>query len=104
MKDKQRRQDEYFICPHCGEEVRIGASSCRECGSDAETGWSDEAHLGVADIPSAPDDDDFDYDEFIAREFPDQADFASRYSVRQWATGVLVVGIIVSFLTWLLFP
>lgn len=32
-----------MICPHCGESLRDDAPVCPECGSDAETGWSDAA-------------------------------------------------------------
>ena len=28
-------------CPHCGEPPPRDAIACRECGSDAETGWLD---------------------------------------------------------------
>ncbi len=94
---------EYFNCPHCGAEVRVGASGCRECGSDAETGWSEDALLWQADIPSAADDDDFDYDEFIAREFPEQTDGPTGYSVRSSATGLVIVAIVLALLLWSLF-
>ncbi len=33
---------DYFICPHCGAEVPFGAPACPECGSDDETGWSED--------------------------------------------------------------
>lgn len=33
---------DYFICPHCGAEVPSGAPACPECGSDDETGWSED--------------------------------------------------------------
>jgi uncharacterized membrane protein YvbJ len=36
------------ICSHCGAEVPPQASACRECGSDAETGWASEEDLGRA--------------------------------------------------------
>lgn len=29
-----------FECPQCGAVVRGGRTSCRECGSDARTGWN----------------------------------------------------------------
>ena len=31
-----------FICPNCGTEVRVGSASCTGCGSDDNTGWSDD--------------------------------------------------------------
>ena len=53
------------ICPACGTPVPPNARCCPECGSDHETGWSDDAtaqHLGLPD-------DEFDYDEFVKKEF-----------------------------------
>jgi hypothetical protein len=37
---------DYFICPHCGAEVPARALACPECGSDEETGWSENAAFG----------------------------------------------------------
>lgn len=34
-----------FACPHCGAEVRAGSKACRECGSDAGTGWQDQEEI-----------------------------------------------------------
>lgn len=34
---------ESFPCPHCGAKVPTHAKACPECGSDKETGWSEEA-------------------------------------------------------------
>jgi hypothetical protein len=46
-------------CPHCGADVRQGARVCRECGSDAATGWLDEAEIDYqrVDLPSGYRDD-----------------------------------------------
>ena len=30
---------EIFECPNCGADVLVGSKACRECGSDAATGW-----------------------------------------------------------------
>jgi len=53
------------ICPNCGAEVPRGAKACPQCGSDEQTGWSDEAHTGGLDLP----DEEFDYEDFTRREF-----------------------------------
>jgi hypothetical protein len=55
------------ICPQCGAIVPAEARSCPGCGSDDETGWSAEARLGTPEIP----DPEFDYDDFVQREFGD---------------------------------
>jgi hypothetical protein len=33
-----------FACPFCGAEVPAGAAACPECGSDDQTGWSDNLY------------------------------------------------------------
>jgi zinc-ribbon domain len=40
-----------FVCPNCGTEVRSGVRSCPECGSDEETGWSDDTMYDGLDLP-----------------------------------------------------
>ena len=53
---------ELVPCPLCGADINANASACRHCGSDIDS-WNDE----YDDQP------DFDYDDFIANEFPDHA-------------------------------
>jgi uncharacterized membrane protein YvbJ len=53
------------ICPQCGAEVPPNALACPECGSDYETGWSEDADAQRLGLP----DDNFDYDEFVKEEF-----------------------------------
>ena len=40
-----------FPCPHCGEELADNAKACRACGSDAETGWSEDIDHHSVEIP-----------------------------------------------------
>ena len=69
---------DYFICPQCGEEVEAGARVCPNCGSDDGTGWSEDADKWQADIPVGyGPDEEFDYDEFVGREFAQPAGQAS---------------------------
>ena len=53
-------------CPVCGTDVPSGAKACPECGADENTGWSEHARYDALGIP---DEDDFDYNEFVEREF-----------------------------------
>ena len=57
---KKRR--ETFECPNCGADVYVNAKVCRECGSDASTGWksSEEIDYQSIEIPDGygPDDED----------------------------------------------
>ncbi len=60
-----------YICPFCDREVRVGAS-CEGCAKKTKPvvakakrfSKHDEIYDGL-DLP----DDDFDYDEFVAKEF-----------------------------------
>ncbi|MSU56598.1 MAG: zinc-ribbon domain-containing protein [Pedosphaera sp.] len=53
------------ICPNCGAEVPLKAKACPQCGSDQITGWSDDAKNDALGLP----DENFDYDEYVEREF-----------------------------------
>lgn len=60
MSRAHKRVDQ-FECPHCGADVPVGAKVCRECGSDAGTGWqsSEEVDYQSTEVPSGygPDDE-----------------------------------------------
>ncbi|MEM1355760.1 MAG: zinc ribbon domain-containing protein [Planctomycetota bacterium] len=49
--------EDWFACPNCGEEVPTNALSCPACGSDDETGWSEEAAYDDLDLPAYADDE-----------------------------------------------
>lgn len=53
MNGKRRVRRELFECAHCGADVAIGSKVCRECGSDASTGWqsSEEIDYQSLDLP-----------------------------------------------------
>jgi predicted amidophosphoribosyltransferase len=54
------------VCPVCGEDVPRGSLACPVCGADHNSGWRIDADSHDAlDLP----DEDFDYDEFVRREF-----------------------------------
>ncbi|MFY9341331.1 MAG: hypothetical protein WAT39_02495 [Planctomycetota bacterium] len=42
---RQKPAREKFECPHCGADVFVGSPVCRECGSDAGTGWQDQEQI-----------------------------------------------------------
>jgi len=70
MRRGTKRSGDYFVCPHCGAEVSAEARACPECGSDDATGWAEDADRWAAGIPTGySEDDEFDYEEFIRREF-----------------------------------
>ncbi len=57
-------------CPVCGEFVPRGQAACPSCGSCERSGWSDGTDYDGIDLPDDP--SEFDYDEFIEREFGPQ--------------------------------
>ncbi len=105
MAKRSRKEPEYFACPHCGAQVRVGAAACRQCGADAESGWGDhdddwgaEADAGYAD------DDDFDYDEYLEREFPEYAPGKPRNRFQRAFFVAVIVLLVVAFALMALIP
>ena len=83
---------EFFSCPHCGADVPTKAKFCRECGADESSGWGD------LDDYEPGYDSDFDYEDFVRREFPEHADTESRGF--PWV-GLVVILLIISMLLML---
>jgi hypothetical protein len=96
------REREYFHCPHCGASVPVGAKVCRECGSDEETGWSASAE-GLASDEGYDADEDFDYDEYLAREFPDQAEHPFKLGLGGIIIRIIILLVIAAFFLELMF-
>jgi predicted nucleic acid-binding Zn ribbon protein len=67
-------------CPVCGEWAPKGAVACEECGACEKSGWSGDTHADGLVLP----DNDFDYDDFIAREFGGQNSPKPRTSNLWW--------------------
>ena len=80
----------YFTCPVCGEDVKVGAHSCPGCGADERTGL----HGNVAPYDGAGlPDDDFDYKEFVDKEFGE----GPARSRRELFIGIVALVLIVIF-------
>lgn len=60
-------------CPFCGASLPANASRCRKCGASEEYGWN-SVESNLDDLGADYGDDDFDYDDFVAREFPEHAE------------------------------
>ncbi len=91
MKRTRSRPSAPETCPACGEDVPAGALACPHCGSCAETGWSEQARYDALDLP----DQEFDYDDFVEREFnPDRP----RQRRRTWywwiAIGLMIAALL----------
>ena len=82
------------ICPNCGAEVSPNARACPECGACDETGWSEAAessHLGLPD-------DEFDYDDFVKREFGEGKVKPRGIPWFWWVVAAVVAGIFLAFM------
>lgn len=81
---------EEFLCPNCGEPVPAKARSCPECGSDENTGWSEQTYLDGVSLPYADDDDE---------DEPPQADPdappKTNWGLALIAGGILVVSLLI---------
>jgi len=88
---KRQRQPPPEVCPQCGAEIPDRAAACPECGSDEQTGWSEQARYDALELP----DQEFDYDEFVAREFrPDRVCSRRRTWVWWVAVGLMVAALL----------
>jgi rRNA maturation protein Nop10 len=76
------------VCPNCGAEIPPKAKACPECGSDEQTGWSEEARYDNLNLP----DENFDHDDFVKREFGPEPFKLRGISWFWWVVVVLVVG------------
>ena len=74
-------------CPNCGADVPRNAKACPECGSCEETGWSEEAAASGLGLP----DEEFDYDDFVKREFGDEKPIPRGVPWFWWVVGLLLI-------------
>lgn len=82
-------------CPNCGADVPRNARACPECGADEHTGWSETAGTDGLDLP----DGNFDYQDFVKREFGDRSPVPRGIHWFWWLIGLLVLAALVAL--WL---
>jgi hypothetical protein len=81
-----------YICPFCDREVRVG-EPCAGCAEKAKKvakpkkSWQQDKSLDGLDLP----DDDFNYDEFVAREFGKAPHRALGLKWYWWLLGIVVL-------------
>lgn len=86
-----------YVCPYCGSEVRVGDScaGCRKKVRDrklAKKSWEQDASADGLDLP----DGDFDYDEFVGREFGKVPHRATGLRWYWWLLAVAVLGAMIA--------
>jgi uncharacterized membrane protein YvbJ len=75
------------VCPVCGDDVPRNALACPQCGADHNSGWRLEAeNYDALDLP----DEDFNYDEFVRREFGTSVKPAGMKMI-WWITAILIL-------------
>lgn len=89
MPKKHFQHDDWFRCPCCGAELPANSHFCRECGASEDSGWGGEAWDA---------EDDFDYDEFVEREFSEHAPRDPKRSAKRFWVVVFVVLVVIAFL------
>jgi len=84
-------------CPVCGEWVPRGAVACDDCGACAKSGWKENADVyDGLDLP----DEDFDYDDFVGREFgrPKAEGAFSKQIFWRWVAAILLAVMVLGYL------
>jgi zinc ribbon protein len=76
------------VCPVCGEQVPRGSLACPACGADHNSGWRTGAD--IHDGLDLPGNDDFDYDEFVGREFGSRLKPAGMKTI-WWITAIILL-------------
>ncbi|MEP6664332.1 MAG: zinc ribbon domain-containing protein [Verrucomicrobiota bacterium] len=85
-------------CPNCGTDLPRNARVCPECGSDENSGWSDEAAMSGLDLPE----EDFDYEKFVENEFGRKKQIVPRGVTPFW-WGVALLLVAALIFLWLRF-
>lgn len=84
------------ICPNCGAKVPRSAKACPECGSDELTGWSQKARYDELNLP----DENFDYNDFVKREFGGEPAVPRGVSRFWWIVAILVIAGLLYLWLW----
>lgn len=86
---------EFYLCPQCGSEVRVGSRRCFTC--QPQRSWEQDDSCDGLDLPDS--DADWDYQDFVRREFGEGGRAPGRNRPHYlWA---VVAGGLVIVLLWL---
>jgi len=86
---------DHYTCPGCGRDVPIGPKGCPHCRPPkparqkaARRSWERSREYDGLDLP---DDEDFDYDDFVEREFGRKPHRKLGVKWYWWALGVAII-------------
>lgn len=92
-----------YLCPGCDKEVAVGSRACPHCNppqkprgrpksaaSRSTPSWHQESTAEALDLP----DEDFDYDDFVAREFGSKPHRRIGIKWYWWLTALMLVALI----------
>ncbi len=90
-----------YICPFCGHEVRVGepcAGCAKKTRKPAKLGrsWQQDKAQDGLDLPTG----DFDYDDFVAREFGRARHRALGLKWYWWLLGILLLAAMIAGVFW----
>lgn len=97
-------EEDTYLCPGCDREVRVGSRGCPYCNPPAKRqlrkklrpkaaakrarkSWEQDPSYDGLDLPK----EDFDYDDFVAREFGQRRDRKSGIPWYWLATAVVLL-------------
>jgi hypothetical protein len=93
--NQRKRPDNHpEVCGNCHADIPPDACACPSCGADRNTGWDGEGR---------EEEGDFDYDEFVRREFGGQSAKPAGIAWYWWLTaiGLLLFSVLSAFLALL---
>ena len=86
---------DWYACPSCGAEVQVGSRGCSRCTKNAPKSWAEEPHLDGVSLPDDP--EDFDYNEFVNREFGRSASIKPPHLAwKWWLTGIILLALMIT--------
>lgn len=89
------RARETFPCPVCGDEVPVGAISCKGCGADERTGWNvDDAETTTQDLGLERNLDDARYAEFLEEDEALGGGTIESPSFSRWGVFLVILGVL----------
>lgn len=88
-----------YLCPFCECEVRVGkpCPTCRTAADGGKKPWERDKSSDGLDLPAT----DFDYDEFVAREFGEAPHTKSGLKWYWWALAIVLLAAMAIGVLWI---